>query len=253
MIQFVLNKSTEFDSALTFLRRASATTMGAVRYAVDAKTKSCYRTDELICAVEKLVAANWDIEREIPETLPAKNLLFNPAALLKSLYANIKKAMKADEEKVSAVLDSLVNYVGDLNQKNLVDTFSAIQTLFAVFGENGVMGDYKKLAERYDKPPIDTATKILKMVNQLTMAASAPPIMQLTAYSGNALHELSDLLLDMKEIERRAEQEEEKAKKAIENISGLNGLDELTEAARAAMEELCEQLEGMEVNDNAAH
>ena len=253
LIQFVLNKSTEFDSALTFLRRASATTMGAVRYAVDAKTKSCYRTDELISAVEKLVAANWDIESEIPETIPAKNLLFNPAALLKSLYANIKKAMKADAEKVSDVLDSLADYVGDLNQKNLVDTFSAIQTLFAVFGENGVMGDYKKLAEKYDKPPIDTAAKILKMVNQLTMVASAPPIMQLTAYSGNALHELSDLLRDMKEIERRAEQEEEKAKKAIENISGFNGLDELTEAARAAMEELCEQLEGMEVNDNAAH
>ena len=125
--------------------------MGAVRYALDAKTKSCYRTDELIRAAEKLVAANWDIECEIPETLPAKNLLFNPAVLLKSLYANIRKAMKADTEKVSSVISALTDYVGDLNQDNLIETLSSIQMLFAVFGENGVMGDYKELATKYDK------------------------------------------------------------------------------------------------------
>ena len=253
LIQFVLNKSTEFDSALTFLRRGSATTMGAVRYAVDAKTKSCYRTDELICAVEKLVAANWDIESEIPETLPTKNLLFNPAALLKSLYANIKKTMKADTEKVSSVLSCLTDYVGDLNQNNLVATLSAIQTLFSVFGENGVMGDYKELATKYDKPPIDIVGNILKNVNQLTEAASASSVIQLTAYSGNALHILSEFLRDLQKIALRAEQEEEKANKAIEKTGGFTGLDEISEAARAAMEALCDQLEAMEVNNDVTN
>lgn len=253
LIQYVLNKSTEFDSALTFLRRGSATTMGAVRYAVDSKTKSCYRTDELIRAVEKLVAANWDIECELPETLPAKNLLFNPAALLKSLYANIRKAMKADTEKVSSVFSSLTDYIGDLNQDNLVETLSAIQTLFAVFSENGVMGDYKDLATKYDKQPIDTASNILKCVKQLTEAASATSVMQLTAYSGNALHVLSEFLRDLQKIALRAEQEEDKANKAIEKTGGFTGLDEISEAARAAMEALCEQLEGMEVNNDAAN
>ena len=253
LIQFVLNKSTEFDSALAFLRRGSATVMGAVRYAVDAKTKSCYRTDELIQAIEKLVAANWDIESEIPETLPAKNLLFNPAALLKSLYANIRKAMKADTEKVSVVLSSLTEYVGDLSQDNLIETLSAIQTLFAVFGENGVMGDYKELAAKYDKQPIDTAGNILKCVKQLTGVSATTPVMQLTAYSGNALHTLSEFLRDLQKIALRAEQEEDKANKAIEKTGGFTGLDEISEAARAAMEALCEQLEGMEVNNDAAN
>lgn len=253
LIQFVLNKNTEFDSALTFLRRGSATTMGAVHYAVDSKTTSCYRTDELICAVESLVAVNWDIENEIPETLPVKNFLFNPAVLLKALYDRIRKTMKADTEKVSLVLSALTNYVGDLNQDNLVETLSAIQTLFAVFSENGVMGDYKDLATKYDKQPIDTASNILKCIKQLTESASATSVMQLTAYSGNALHVLSEFLRDLQKIALRAEQEEDKANKAIEKTGGFTGLDEISEAARAAMKALCEQLEGMEVNNDAAN
>ena len=61
MIQFILNRKADFDSALTFLKQASATTMGAVHFAVDPNTKSCYRTDELVLAVEKLMAADWDL------------------------------------------------------------------------------------------------------------------------------------------------------------------------------------------------
>lgn len=252
LVQFVLNKNTEFDSALTFLRRGSATTMGAVHYAVDSKTKSCYRTDELIRAVEKLVAANWDIEDELPEILPAKNLLFNPAALLKSLYANIRKAMKAETEQISSVLSLLTDYIGDINQNNLVETLSAIQTLFSVFRENGVIGDYKILEVKYDNQPIDTAGNILACVKQLTEAVLLSSVVQLTAYSGNALHELSEFLRDLQKIALRAEQEEDKALKAIEKAGGFTGLEEISEAARAAMEALCEQLEEMEVSNDAA-
>ena len=35
MIQFILNRKADFVSALTFLKQASATTMGAVHFAVD--------------------------------------------------------------------------------------------------------------------------------------------------------------------------------------------------------------------------
>ena len=54
LIQFVQNRKADFDSAYTFLKLASATTMGAVHFSVDPNTKSCFRTDELIAAVEKL-------------------------------------------------------------------------------------------------------------------------------------------------------------------------------------------------------
>lgn len=144
LIQFVQHKEAEFDSALKFLRRGAATTMGGVRISANADVKSCYRADELICIVEKLTAANWDIESEIPEELPANHMLFNHAALLKMLYSKIKKVMNADTERVSSVLNNLTWYVGELNQNNLVETLSSIQMksmqIFLKLNENGGSG-----------------------------------------------------------------------------------------------------------------
>ena len=90
MIQFVLNRKADFESALIFLKQASATTMGAVHFAVDPNTKSCFRADELVAAVEKLMAVDWDIEAELPNSIPQKHLLYNPATLLKALYPSVK-------------------------------------------------------------------------------------------------------------------------------------------------------------------
>lgn len=74
---------------------------------------------------------------------------------------------------------------------------------------------------------------------------------QLTAYAGNSLHELADFLRDLQAIALKAEQEGSKAKKDIEKTGGFTGLEELSTAAYESMKALCEQLETMEVYNDA--
>lgn len=252
LIQFVQHKEAEFDSALKFLRRGAATTMGGVRISANADVKSCYRADELICIVEKLTAANWDIESEIPEELPANHMLFNHAALLKMLYSKIKKVMNADTERVSSVLNNLTWYVGELNQNNLVETLSSIQKLFATFAANSIMGS-NDLRTKYEKPPIETAHDILKHIKLLVDVSSCSAVTQLTAYTGNSLHRLANFQRDLQTIALKAEQEENKARMDIAKMGGFDDLEDLSEAARASMEALCERLEAMEVYNDAAN
>ena len=252
LIQFVQHKEAEFDSALKFLRRGAATTMGGVRISANADVKSCYRADELICIVEKLTAANWDIESEIPEELPANHMLFNHAALLKMLYSKIKKVMNADTERVSSVLNNLTWYVGELNQNNLVETLSSIQKLFATFAANSIMGS-NDLRTKYEKPPIETANDILKHIKLLVDVSSCSAVTQLTAYTGNSLHRLANFQRDLQTIALKAEQEENKARMDIAKMGGFDNLEDLSEAARASMEALCERLEAMEVYNDAAN
>ena len=251
LVQFVENKNAEFESALTFLRCASATTMGAVHYSVDAKTKSCLRMDELVAAVEKLMEANWDIENELPDNLPSNHLLFNYAVLLKNLYPNIRKVMKADTEHASSAIKKLSGYVGEVNQDNLLVMLTAIQELFTVFSANSVIGS-NELRTKYDRPPIDTAKEILEHISVLTDASSTSPVMQLTAYSGNALNSLADYLRDFQAIAQKAEKEEAKANKEVEQTGSFLGLEQMTEAALMSMDELCRRLEEMEVYNDAA-
>ena len=252
LIQFVLNRKADFDSAFTFLKQASATTMGAVHYAVDPNTKSCYRADELILAVEKLIAADWDIEADLPNSIPQKHLLFNPATLLKSLYPGVKKAMAAETQEAANVVSKLKGYIGDLTQENLVASLAAIQDLFAVFAANGIIGS-AELRVKYDKPPIDTAKSVVAHVNLINDAASASAVKQLTAYSGNSLNALYGFLRDIQTIAQKAEQEEAKATKDIAKVGGFAGNDALSEAALASMDALCTQLENMEVYVNAVN
>lgn len=252
LIQFVQHKEAEFDSALKFLRRGAGTTMGGVRISANADVKSCYRADELICIVEKLTAANWDIESEIPEELPANHMLFNHAALLKMLYSKIKKVMNADTERVSSVLNNLTWYVGELNQNNLVETLSSIQKLFATFAANSIMGS-NDLRTKYEKPPIETANDILKHIKLLVDVSSCSAVTQLTAYTGNSLHRLANFQRDLQTIALKAEQEENKARMDIAKMGGFDNLEDLSEAARASMEALCERLEAMEVYNDAAN
>lgn len=252
LIQFVQNRKADFDSAYTFLKLASATTMGAVHFSVDPNTKSCFRTDELIAAVEKLVAADWDIEAELPENIPAKHLLYNPATLLKALYPSIKKAMAADTKEANQVVAKLKDYIGDLTQDNLIAALASIQELFSVFGANGILGS-TDLRVKYEKPPIETAKKILEHVKSISDVASESSVKQLTAYTGNSLHALYEFLRDIQAIALKAEQEESKAKKDIQNIRGVSGLNEFADAVKADLAELYEQLEKMEVCDNASN
>lgn len=252
LIQFVMNKKADFDSALTLLKQSSATTMGAIHFSVDSNAKSCYRTNELVSAIEKLMNSNWDIEAELPENIPQKHLLYNPAILLKSMYSNIRKAMAADTDQITIVINKLNNYVGELNQDNLIATLYAIQDLFATFAANSVIGS-NDLRTKYDKPPINTAKIILKHIKLLTNAASVSSVEQLTAYSGNSLNVLFDFLRDIQTIAQKAEQEEAKAIKEIEKTNSFSGLDQLSEAALTSMETLFSHLENMEVYQNATN
>lgn len=252
MIQFVLNRKADFESALTFLKQASATTMGAVHFAVDPNTKSCFRADELVAAVEKLMAADWDIEAELPNSIPQKHLLYNPATLLKALYPSVKKAMAADAQEAATVVGKLEGYIGKLTQENLIAAFSAIQSLFAVFAANGIIGS-AELRVKYDKPPIDTAKSILAYVKLINDAAGASAVKQLTVYAANPLNALYVILRDIQAIAQKAEQEEAKAQKDIVNAGGFAGTDALSEAALASMDALCTQLENMEVYENVAN
>ena len=252
MIQFVLNRKADFESALTILKQASTTTMGAVHFAVDPNTKSCFRADELIAAVEKLIAADWDIETELPDSIPQKHLLYNPATLLKSLYPSVKKAMAADTEEAATVVGKLEGYIGDLTQENLIAAFSGIQNLFAVFAANGIIGS-AELRVKYDKPPIDTANDILAHVKLINDASTASAVKQLAAYASNPLNVLYVYLRDIRDIAQKAEREEANAQKDIAMTGGFEDTDTLSASALASMDALYTRLENMEVYENAAN
>lgn len=250
MIQFVLNRKSDFESALKFLRQASATTMGAIHFSVDPNTKSCYRADELVSAVEKLTAVGWDIEALLPRDIPKNHLLYNHAALLKTLYPSIKKAMAAETAAADTVINSLEAYVGELTQDNLVATLSAIQELFAVFVNNGVYG-LDELRNKYSKAPIETAKTITACISLIRKVGSTSHVKQLTAYSSNPLNTLHEFLEDIKAIAEKAEKEEARANKEISQNGGFTSSDALTDAALDALDALYTQIESMEVYTNA--
>lgn len=107
------------------------------------------------------------------------------------------------------------------------------------------------LRTKYERAPIDTAKELLTHINILKDASSCPPVTQLTAYSGNSLNRLAGFLRDLQIVAKKAEQEEARAKRDIEDAGALTGFEDLSDAARDSMKALCEQLEKMEVYDDA--
>ena len=246
LIQFIQNKKSDFDSARTLLCRAAATTQGAVHYAVDSSKVSCYRADELLSILEKLISCNWNIENELPNSIPEKHLLFNQAGLLKKLYPSVTTVVKAETAKVEQVYSKLKDYIGELNEENLLLTLNAIQNLFSVFASNGIIGS-NDIRTRYEIAPIDTAKSVLKWLAALERAKGLSAAAQLDAYSGNALHKLADFLRDLQTIAQLAEKEEATANKELAKIGGIDGINELSEAALEAMKNLYTFVEAMEV------
>lgn len=249
LIQFIQNRKSEFDSARTLLCRSVATTQGAVHYAVDTKSASCIRTDELLSILEKLKDCNWDIESELPANIPEKHLLYNQAALLKKLYPSVSKVILAEQAKSKEVTSKIEEYVGIINEENLLQTLNSIQTLFSVFAANGIIGS-NDIRTKYEAAPIDTAKRILKCIAALEKAdIQGSNARKLAVYSGNALHILSDYLRDFQSIARIAEKEEDNAKKELAKIGGIDGIDDLSEAALETMKNLYEFVEAMEVSN----
>ena len=249
LIQFVQNRKSEFDSARTLLSRSVSTTQGAVHYAADSKNPSCIRTNELLIILEKLAACNWDIEKELPPDILDKHLLYNQAALLKKLYPSVAKVAEAEAEKAKLVSGKIQEYVGDINEENLLLTLNAIQDLFSVFASNGIIGS-NDIRTRYEMQPIDTAKKILKCISTLQKAANQPSsAKKLDGFSRNELHILADFLRDLQDIAQVAEKEEATAKKELSKIDGIDGIDRLSEAALESMKNLYEFAEAMEVSN----
>ncbi|MEE1282944.1 MAG: hypothetical protein UHK60_11975 [Acutalibacteraceae bacterium] len=252
LIQFTQNKESEFFNAFNMLKRASATTMGAVHFSAEGTIKSCYRTNELISAVNHLIESGWDIEQTLPESIPENHLLYNPARLLKALYTSIKKAMTAEIKQVNEVTKKIKNYVGEINKDNLVSVLSSIQELFCVFAQNSIMGE-NELRTKYESAPIDVANEILKHTDKLASAKNATAVMQLTIYSDNSLNKVSDFLRDLQAIALKAETEGTKAQNDVNNISGVGNITDLTEAAKNSMIELNGLLKNVEVYDDATN
>ncbi len=167
-------------------------------------------------------------------------------------YPSIRKAMAADTKEAKQVISKLEDYIGDLTQDNLITALASIQELFSVFGANGILGS-TELRVKYERPPIETAKKIADHVKLISNVVNASSVKQLTAYTGNSLHSLYEFLRDVQTIVLKAEQEESKAKRDLQNIRGVSGLDEFADAVKTDLAELYEQLEKMEVCNNASN
>ena len=252
LVQFVVSRNGEFDSALTMLQKATATTMGSIQGARDKSDKRFYRGDELVRATEYLISRDWDIEKELPETIPEKHLLYNSASLLKSLYPKIRLVMDAEKKQSDNVISNLGEYFGQLTKENLTKALSAVQNMFSVFSSNGIIGS-SELQAKFEKAPIETATSIVKSIGILQDDKLDTTMKQLSAYSGNPLNTVSNFLRDIQQVAKLAEQEEAKAKKELAQIGSFAGLEQVTDAAIASLDELCDQLENMEVYENAAN
>lgn len=252
LIQFVMSRNGEFDSALTMLQKASATTMGSIQGARDKNDKRFYRGDELIRAIEYLISRGWDIEQELPDRIPEKHLLYNSAALLKTLYPKIKMVMAAEKEQSNHVITKLGEYFGTLTKENITHALSAVQNMFSVFSANGIIGS-SELQTKFEKAPIETATSVMRNISILQDENLDTTMKQLAAYSGNPLNALSNFLRDIQQVAKLAEQEEAKAKKELAQIGTFAGMEEETDAAIESLGELCDQLENMEVYENAAN
>lgn len=252
LIQFVQNRKSEFESARTLLCRSVATTQGAIHYAVDIKSASCIRVDELLRILEKLKTCNWDVEPELPANIPEKHLLYNQASLLKKLYPSVSKVVAAEHEKSKDVVSKIEEYVGTVNEENLLQTLNSIQSLFSVFSTNGILGS-NEIRTKYEVAPIDTAKRILKCIEVLKKAESQKSdARKLSMYSGNALHILTDYLRDFQSIARMAEKEEANAKKELAKIGGIDGIDELSALALEKMQNLYKFVEEIEVSNVTA-
>lgn len=246
LITFVQNYEGEFNGALNYLGKSSATTMGTIRGSSSPGENVLYRTEELICAVEKLSASNWDIESELPEKIPSNHMLYNPAGILKKLYPRIKVAVEAERKQAEITLGNLEDYAGEMTQENLVTTLNAILNLFSTLGTNGIWS-LERERQRYSTAPLELAKEIMASVDSVNVASGKSYVEALGIYSDNALTVLTEWLRSFQEIDRVASLEAKKARNELQKMGGQAYSDELTEAAKAAMDNLCNVLENMEV------
>lgn len=250
LISLVKSEKTNFDAGLQLLRLSANTTMGTIQRARSSNV-FLFHTDELVAAAERLISLNWNINEILPENIE-KNLLNNPAILLKKLYPRVKHVAEAEEKYITDTIHKVEPYVGKLSQESLLDALSAIQNLFLLFSQYGIPVDSKLRDKFADISPIDEAHKILSIISRLSETQKKDFIVQFSVYSANDIESVGNLLKDFQEIERIAQKQQQNAEQQVKVTTGNTELDACAEAAAQEMVNRCKQLLAMEVNDAAS-
>ena len=155
----------------------------------------------------------------------------------------------AEGRRIDKIKARLSTVIGELSEKNLVDTVNAVQELFNAFFHYQIPG-YQELREKYGRAkPGDMARRILNTLSVLDSATGKSPVQKLAVYSGNASKELDDFTRDMENIEKSAEKERAAAEKVKENFKLDSQLETISKSAKAALSKLSERLENMEVRE----
>ncbi len=246
LVRFVESESTGFDSSYDLLTKGSKTYMGSIQHAKDTSVFA-YRTDSLIDAVQHLQVCYWDISKELPES-PPKNLLYNPAILLKRLYPRIAVVVEDEINHINANLDRISNYVGEVTKDNVLQNINSIQDLIRSFQQHGILG-YYDIANRYQGEPMLLTDKIYNAIINVSDIEQKPLIEKLRILSGNSSSIISGFLKDLQEIERIAEIQKEKALQSMKNVTGDAAIDSMTDAAIEQLNMIYERLERMVESD----
>ena len=249
LINLVKNEKSNFDAGLQLLRLSANTTMGTIQRARSGNVY-LFHTDELVTAAEHLMACNWNISAILPGNIE-KNLLNNPAILLKRLYPRIQHVVEAEEKHIVDTTHKIEPYVGQLSQECLVDALSAIQNLFLLFLQHGIPIN-SKLRDRFnDLSPMEETKKVLSILSYLSEIQKEDFISQFSVYSANDIETVDSLLKDFQEIERIAQKQEQSAEQQTKVTTGNTELDAYADAAMQEMAKRREQLLAMEVDDAA--
>jgi len=196
------------------------------------------------------MACNWNISAILPGNIE-KNLLNNPAILLKRLYPRIQHVVEAEEKHIVDTTHKIEPYVGQLSQECLVDALSAIQNLFLLFLQHGIPIN-SKLRDRFnDLSPMEETKKVLSILSYLSEIQKEDFISQFSVYSANDIETVDSLLKDFQEIERIAQKQEQSAEQQTKVTTGNTELDAYADAAMQEMAKRREQLLAMEVDDAA--
>ena len=248
LISFVESEEASFESAYDLLTKGSKTMMGAIQQAKETKVPA-YKTDVLIDDIRHLEKSHWDISNSLPEH-PNKNLLYNPAILLKKLYPRIAVVVEDELKQISQNKDVIEYYIGHINRANILSTINDIQSLLSAFSQNGILG-YASIRNKYDGTPSIIADKIYAAITKVSSIQDLSAVEKLAILSGDSSEIVADFRKDLQEIERIASLEEEKANKAMRNITGDSGIDTMTDAAIEQLKKIYNRLEGMvETNVN---
>lgn len=250
LIQFVQGHALEFDNSYRLLQMYPRTVMGNVMRFGSSSDKQIYRTDELLAAAQHLQESDWDIENELPEDIPDRNMLYIPASLLKSLYAKIRSVAAAELKAAQRTIKDIVSMTGPLTEDNILSAVNAIKDLIDEFAKSGIRWTNPVLRNRYEgMTPQSVAEDILHSAAAFQQdSRSSSYVLQLVSYSReNPLGRLAAYRGDFSEFSAMAIRETPPASQ-----TGAANADPVLEANRRSvlseLNKLADRFGQLEVN-----